>query len=242
LGQIAHGFGAGFAGAHFEVDEAELLTKFGVGVVKILGDAHERLIETETGFNAYYGEIKGIWEREADAELAFPDGALEQESRKDKAEEWPAEKQERGRDSDSGEQANDKSEERAKDTKPGVESDAFRVPVPCLHEHEAGAGGAVGGERKSLAERIKSLLEALPHLGFVFGALGVVASERPQAFSQDRERGGHRCTEKKDDGNNGQKDDDGNYDFHGLGCYQFFDRHFFRSYFLDRHFFTPESE
>jgi len=154
---------------------------------------------------------------------------FEQESGKNEAQQGPAEKQERGRDSDSGEQANAKSEDRAKDPKSGVESNAFRIPVAGLHQHEARAGGAVGGQRKSPAERIESLLQAFPELGFLFGAPGAVASERPQAFSEDRERGRHCRTEQKDNGNDGQENDDGNYDFHGLGLSPY-------------QFLTPESE
>jgi len=66
----------GLAGAHFEVDEAELLAEFGVGVVEILGNAHERLVETETGLHTDDGKIQGIRQREADAELAFLDRAF----------------------------------------------------------------------------------------------------------------------------------------------------------------------
>jgi hypothetical protein len=232
FGQITHGFGAGLAGAHFEVDEAELLAEFGVGVVEILGNAHERLVETETGLHTDDSKIQGIRQRQADAELTFLDRAFEQESGENEAKQGPAEKQERGRDSDSGEQANAKSEERAKDPKSSVERNAFRIPVTGLHQHEARAGGAVGGQRESPAERIESLLQAFPQLGFLFGAPGVVASERPEAFSEDRERGRHCRTEQKDDGNNGQENDDGDYDFHGLGLYQY---QFFTSS-------TPESE
>ena len=58
--EIAQGFGAGFAGAHFEVDEMEFVAEIGVGVVEILADAHQGLIEGESGFDADDGEIESV--------------------------------------------------------------------------------------------------------------------------------------------------------------------------------------
>ncbi len=58
--KIAQGFGAGFAGAHFKVDEMEFVAEIGMSVVKILADAHESLIEGESGFDADDGEIESV--------------------------------------------------------------------------------------------------------------------------------------------------------------------------------------
>ena len=58
--EIAESFGARLAGAHFEVDEMEFVAEIGMGVMEILADAHESLIEGESGFDADDGEIKSI--------------------------------------------------------------------------------------------------------------------------------------------------------------------------------------
>ena len=60
IDEIAQGFGAGFAGAHFEVDQMEFVAEIGMSVVKILTDTHESLIEGESGFDADDGEIESV--------------------------------------------------------------------------------------------------------------------------------------------------------------------------------------
>jgi hypothetical protein len=60
LHQIPESLGAGLASSHLEVHEMEFIAEIGVGMVKILTDAHERLIEGESGLNADYGKVESI--------------------------------------------------------------------------------------------------------------------------------------------------------------------------------------
>jgi hypothetical protein len=60
INQIAQGLGPGFAGTHFEVDQMEFVAEIGMSVVEILADAHERLIEGESGFDADDGEVESV--------------------------------------------------------------------------------------------------------------------------------------------------------------------------------------
>ena len=78
--EIAQGFGAGLAGAHFEVDEMEFVAEIGMGVMQIFADAHQGLIEGESGFDADDGEIESIGQSDADAVLTVFDHALQNES------------------------------------------------------------------------------------------------------------------------------------------------------------------
>src|SRR5579872_241070 len=85
LHQIAQGFGARLAGAHFEIHEMEFVTQIGMRVMKILADAHQRLVESESSFYAYDGQIKGVRESEANAVLTVFDHALEDEAWQDES-------------------------------------------------------------------------------------------------------------------------------------------------------------
>jgi len=89
--------------------------------------------------------------------------------------------QEWRRNSDSGKKANTKAKQRAEDAEASIEGKALRVAVPGLHQHQAGAGSAVGGKRESFAERVEGLLEALSHLGLIFARL-------PPSPPSDRKR------------------------------------------------------
>jgi hypothetical protein len=60
LDQIAQSFGAGLAGAHLEVDQMKFVAEIGMGVVQILADAHQGLIESESGFDANHGEVESV--------------------------------------------------------------------------------------------------------------------------------------------------------------------------------------
>src|SRR5579862_8466647 len=54
----------------------KLIAKIGVGMVQVLSDSHERLIERQAGFYADDGEIQSIGKRDADSLLAVFNHAL----------------------------------------------------------------------------------------------------------------------------------------------------------------------
>src|SRR5579872_35488 len=83
LDEIAQGFGARLAGAHFEIHEMEFIAEIGMRVMKILAHAHQGLIESESSFHADNGQIEGVGESEANAVLTVFDHALEDEARQD---------------------------------------------------------------------------------------------------------------------------------------------------------------
>ena len=70
IDQVAEGFRAGLAGAHLEIDEMKLIAEVGMGVVQILADAHQSLVERQAGFDANDGEVEGIGQPDANATLA----------------------------------------------------------------------------------------------------------------------------------------------------------------------------
>ena len=65
IDQVAEGLGAGLAGAHFEVDQMEFIAQIGMGMVQILADAHQGLVERQAGFDADHGEVEGVGQAEA---------------------------------------------------------------------------------------------------------------------------------------------------------------------------------
>ena len=73
--QVAQSLGAGLAGAHFEVYELKLIAEIGVGMVKILADAHQGLIERQAGFHADHGQVEGVGQADANAMLAVSESS-----------------------------------------------------------------------------------------------------------------------------------------------------------------------
>ena len=58
--EITERFGAGFARPHFEIYEVEFIAQIGVGVMKILTDTHQRLIERQASLDADDGEVERV--------------------------------------------------------------------------------------------------------------------------------------------------------------------------------------
>ncbi len=56
-----------------------------MGVLQILTDAHQRLVQSETDFDADYCEVEGIWQSQRDPVLAIADHALEDEAGNEEA-------------------------------------------------------------------------------------------------------------------------------------------------------------
>ena len=86
LHQVPQSFGARLAGAHLEIHEVKFITEIGVSVMEILADAHQRLIESQSRFDADDGQIEGVGQSEANAVLTIFDHALQHEARKKKPE------------------------------------------------------------------------------------------------------------------------------------------------------------
>jgi hypothetical protein len=60
LDQVTEGLGAGLAGAHLEIDQVEFIAQVGMGMVQILPDAVQRLIQGEASLDADHGQVEGI--------------------------------------------------------------------------------------------------------------------------------------------------------------------------------------
>ena len=53
--EIAQRFHARFTGPHFKIDQMKFVAEIGMGMVQVLADAEERLIERQAGLHADYG-------------------------------------------------------------------------------------------------------------------------------------------------------------------------------------------
>ncbi len=84
--KVPEGLRAGLTGAHFEVHQMELIAEIGMGVMQILANAHQSLVEGETGLDANDGEVEGIGQAETNAMLPVFDHPLQDKARKEKAE------------------------------------------------------------------------------------------------------------------------------------------------------------
>ena len=58
--RLRKSFGARFAGAHFQVDQVELIAQIGMGVPQVFAHAHQGLIERQTDFDADDGEVERV--------------------------------------------------------------------------------------------------------------------------------------------------------------------------------------
>ena len=183
LDQIAERFGAGFAGAHLEIDEMEFVAEIGMSVMQILSDAHEGLIECEAGFDANDGEIEGVGQSEADAILTVSDHALQDEARKEKSEAGNAGQQEK--DCRAGKKKNaDEADSRHQYAGAEVVIDVDGIAESGLNQPAPGAGNIARRQRNRFAERVERLLDAFRWQACSRLA-GLLATECAQAGSQD---------------------------------------------------------
>ena len=67
--EVTESLGAGLAGTHLEVHEMELVAEVGVGMVQVLADPGQCLVEGEAGFDANDRKIQGIGQPQADPVL-----------------------------------------------------------------------------------------------------------------------------------------------------------------------------
>src|SRR5215467_7382798 len=133
LNQVAESFGAGFAGAHFQVDEVKLVAEVGMSVVKILANAHQSLIESEPGLDADDGEVKRVRQSQSNSGLSVADHALQNEAGKNEPQSGNADEQ-RGI-PDTGQHGDGrKADGRHQDASPKVVVDVHGIAVPRLHE------------------------------------------------------------------------------------------------------------
>ena len=160
IDEIAQGFGARFAGAHFEVDQVEFVAEVGMSVMQVFSDAHQGLIKGEAGLHANYGEVECIGQRDPDALLAILDQALQVEARKEEAERRNADQQ--GDIVDSGEyQHPDKAQSSQQKAGAEIVADVAGFAQSSLNQPGAGAGDVGRRQRNRFAEGIEGLLQTL---------------------------------------------------------------------------------
>src|SRR2546423_12003955 len=93
--EVTESLGAGLAGTHLEVHEMELVAEVGVGMVQVLADPGQCLVEGKAGFDANDRKIQGIGQPQADPVLPVTNHSLQDESGKEKAETGNSDQQEK---------------------------------------------------------------------------------------------------------------------------------------------------
>ena len=228
IDQIAESLGPGLAGAHLEVYQVEFFAEIGMGMVQILADAHQGLVEGEAGLNANDGEVEGVGQADADAVLAVFDHALQDEAWQEKAEAGNACEQEEvvetGKQGDAGKARGSHQEAGAE-----VIVDVDGVTIPGLNEPGAGAGNIGGRKRDGLSQGIERLLHALAKGRLALDGLLLMSPEGAQTGAEDgvgSDDGGakgehyhHHGEEYDDDQEQGQH---GYIHFGFLGCWRRF--------------------
>lgn len=83
--KVSKGLSARLTGAHLEVHEMEFITEVGMGMVKILTDAHQSLIERQASLDTNDGKVEGVRQSQTDAILPVADHPLEDEAGQEEA-------------------------------------------------------------------------------------------------------------------------------------------------------------
>ena len=181
---VAQSFGPGLAGAHLEVDQVKFIAEVGMGVVQILADAHQGLVQGQAGFDANDGEVERVRQSDADALLTVLDHALEKETRNEETEGGNADQQ--GHAIDAGENHDaGQTEKREHDAGSVIVADMAGLAKSGLDEPAAGTGYVRRRKWDGLAEGIEGLLEALSYLeGRLFLSHGGLATQGAQAGPQ----------------------------------------------------------
>ena len=73
--------GAWLAGAHLQIDQMELVTQIGMGMMQVLAHSHEGLVERQSGFDANDCEVERVGQAETNAQLPLLDHSLQNEAR-----------------------------------------------------------------------------------------------------------------------------------------------------------------
>jgi hypothetical protein len=207
LDEVAEGLGARLAGAHLEVDEMKFIAEIGVGVVQILADPHQSLVERESGLHANDGEVEGIGKSDADAALAIPNQALEDETRQKESKSAEADEQSWIR--KPGKQCHEREADSAhQNAGAEVVVDVAGVAKSGLDEKFASRGNVGGRQWQGFADGVEGLLEALFNRGLVLDRLLLLAAEGAQARSEDGTGRNYGSSESKHRDCNGHEYDD----------------------------------
>ncbi len=204
--QVAQSFGAGLTGAHLEVDQMEFVAEIGVGVVQILANAHQGLIEGEPRFDADYGEVECVRQAEANTLLAVSDHALQNQARQEKTETGNAHQQkqviETGKQSDRREAGRRHQNARAK-----IIVDVHGIAKSGLNQPGARARYIRRRKRDGSANGIDCLFDAFSEGGLVLGLLLLSATEGAQTSAQQGTGSQHGRAEGKDRPYHGDEND-----------------------------------
>src|ERR1700691_320616 len=151
--EIAEGFSTGLASAHLEIDEVTFVAEIGRGVMQVLADTHQGLVERQSGLDADYGEVKSVGQGDADALLTVFDHALQEKAGKEETERRHADQQAQtgktGEKYDTG-----KAQKCQQQAGTEVVAGVARLAKSGLDQPTAGAGDVGGRQRDGLAQRI----------------------------------------------------------------------------------------
>jgi hypothetical protein len=187
INQISQGFRARLSGSQFEVDKVKFIAQIRVRVMEILSDPHESLVKSQASFDADDGEVEGIGKSQANAILAVPDHALQDEAGQNKPQSCNPNDQRKIIESGEGNDSSERNHSQ-EDARSEVVVDIDRIAKPGLDEPRTRAGDVRGRERKGLANGIQCLLEAFPDRRFVLSRFWLLTAEGSQASSKDRTR------------------------------------------------------
>src|SRR5580692_2476407 len=206
--EIAQGFGTRLSGAHFEIDQVKFIAQVGMGVMQVFANAHQRLVQRQSGFDANYGEIKSVGQGDADALLAVFDHALQEKAGKEEAERGHADQQ--AQTAETGEKYNAaQAQKRQQQTGAEVVAGVARFAKSGLNQPAAGARDVGGRERNRLADGVESLLKALFHLHRRFLCdLHPLPAQSAEAGSQHGTRRHNGRAEGEHHQHDGDKHDD----------------------------------
>ena len=187
----------------------KFVAEIGMSVVQILADAHEGLVESESGFDANDGEIESVGEGDADALLTVFDHALEKEAGNEETEGRNADQQ--GHALDAGESHDaGQAEECEHDPGPEIVAEMAGFAKAGLNQPEAGAGDVGGRKRDGFADGIEGLLEALSDFERrLFAIHGGMTAKGAQTGSQHGRRSDDGGAEGEDHQHDGDEHDDG---------------------------------
>ena len=83
--KISQGLSTRLTRTHFEVYEMEFVTEVGMGMVQVLTDAHQGLIERQAGLDANDGKVEGVGQSQTDTILPITNHALQDEAGQEEA-------------------------------------------------------------------------------------------------------------------------------------------------------------
>lgn len=174
--------------------------------MKVLADTHERLIEREPGLYTDDGEIKRIWQSEADAVLAVANHSLEDE---------PGKKEAQSRDADQKREIVkalkqcDRAETNQchQNASAEVVIDVDGVAESSLNQQATSARYVSGGERNGFAERIECLFESFTDGGFIFRLLLLLCTQSAQTRAEHGARSDRSRAKGEDCRDYGQEND-----------------------------------